>query len=55
MRYKANFSHEDQMHLQDYKKKKKSYQNFHDKRLARPGSKYLIWQRTQAISYKAKL
>ena len=30
------------------------YQNFHDKRLVRPGSKCPNWQRSQPISYKAK-
>ena len=32
----------------------KTYQNFREKRLVRPGSKYPIWQRSQSISYKAK-
>ena len=29
-------------------------QNFCDKRLARPGSKHPIWQRSQPIGYKTK-
>ena len=32
----------------------KSYQNFRDKRLVRPGSKYPIWQRSQPLSCMAK-
>ena len=32
----------------------KTYQNFRDKRLVRPGSKCPNWQRSQPISYKAK-
>ena len=32
----------------------KTYQNFRDKRLLGPGSKYPIWQRSQLISYNAK-
>ena len=32
----------------------KTYKNFRDKRLVRPGSKYPIWQRSQPISYKVK-
>ena len=32
----------------------KTYQNFRDKRLVRPGCKYPIWQRFQPISYKTK-
>ena len=32
----------------------RTYQNFRDKRLVRPGSKYPNWQRSQPISYKAK-
>ena len=32
----------------------KTYQNFRDKKLVRPGSKYPIWQKSQSISYKAK-
>ena len=32
----------------------KTYQNFHDKRLVKPGSKYPVWQRSQPISYKTK-
>ena len=32
----------------------RTYQNFRDKRLVRPGRKYSNWQRSQPISYKAK-
>ena len=32
----------------------RTYQNFRDKRLVRPGSKCPNWQRSQPISYKAK-
>ena len=32
----------------------KTYKNFRNKRLVRPGSKYPIWQRSQPISYKVK-
>ena len=32
----------------------RTYQNFRDKRLVRPGSKCPNWQRVQPISYKAK-
>ena len=32
----------------------RTYQNFCDKRLVRPGSKCPNWQRSQPISYKAK-
>ena len=32
----------------------RTYQNFRDKSLVRPGSKYPNWQRSQSISYKAK-
>ena len=32
----------------------RTYQKFRDKRLVRPGSKCLNWQRSQPISYKAK-
>ena len=32
----------------------KTYQNFRDKRLVRPKSKYPIWQRSRPISYKDK-
>ena len=32
----------------------RTYQNFRDKRLVRPGSKYPNWQILQPISYKAK-
>ena len=32
----------------------KTYQNFGDKKLVRPGSKYPILQRPQPISYKTK-
>ena len=32
----------------------RTYQNFRDKRLVRPGSKCPNWQRSQLISYKAK-
>ena len=32
----------------------RTYQNFRDKSLVRPGSKYPNWQRSQPISYKVK-
>ena len=32
----------------------KIYQNFCDKRLVKPGSKYPIWQRSQPLNYKTK-
>ena len=32
----------------------RTYQNFRDKRMVRPGSKCPNWQRSQPISYKAK-
>ena len=32
----------------------KTYQNFCDKRLVRPGGRYPIWHRSQTISYKTK-